>query len=77
MQNRQKNICNAESFSEISAKTIDYKVGDAYTIALLTKAVTPLQQVYSRQPAKKKSSPKWDLLQGNLAEGGEKEVQHK
>ena len=48
MQNRPKNICNAESFSEISAKTIDYKVGDAYTIALLTKAVTPLQQVYSR-----------------------------
>lgn len=30
-----------------------------------------------RKPAKKKSSPKWDLLQGNLAEGGEKEVQHK
>lgn len=29
------------------------------------------------KPAKKKSSPKWDLLQGNLAEGGEKEVQHK
>jgi len=29
------------------------------------------------QPAKKKSSPKWDLLQGNLAEGVEKEVQHK
>ena len=30
-----------------------------------------------RKPANKKSSPKWDLLQGNLAEGGEKEVQHK
>jgi len=30
-----------------------------------------------RKPAKKKSSPKWDLLQGNLAEGVEKEVQHK
>ena len=30
-----------------------------------------------RKPAKKKSSPKWDLLQENLAEGGEKEVQHK
>jgi hypothetical protein len=29
------------------------------------------------KPANKKSSPKWDLLQGNLAEGGEKEVQHK
>ena len=29
------------------------------------------------KPAKKKSSPKWDLLQENLAEGGEKEVQHK
>jgi hypothetical protein len=44
MQNRPKKICNAESFSEISAKTIDYKVGDAYPIALLTKAVT----LYSR-----------------------------
>ena len=32
---------------------------------------------YARKPANKKSSPKWDLLQGNLAEGGEKEVQHK
>ena len=32
---------------------------------------------FERKPAKKKSSPKWDLLQGNLAEGGEKEVQHK
>ena len=30
-----------------------------------------------RKPANKKSSPKWDLLQENLAEGGEKEVQHK
>ena len=29
------------------------------------------------KPANKKSSPKWDLLQENLAEGGEKEVQHK
>ena len=29
------------------------------------------------KPANKKSSPKWNLLQGNLAEGGEKEVQHK
>ena len=33
--------------------------------------------IRSSQPANKKSSPKWDLLQGNLAEGGEKEVQHK
>lgn len=32
---------------------------------------------FSWKPANKKSSPKWDLLQGNLAEGGEKEVQHK
>ena len=48
MLNKPKNICNAESFSGISAKTIDYKVSDAYTIALLTKAVTPLQQVYNR-----------------------------
>ena len=32
---------------------------------------------FIRKPAKKKSSPKWDLLQENLAEGGEKEVQHK
>lgn len=31
----------------------------------------------ARKPANKKSSPKWDLLQGNLAESGEKEVQHK
>ena len=31
----------------------------------------------AQKPANKKSSPKWDLLQGNLAEGGEKEVQHK
>ena len=31
----------------------------------------------TRKPANKKSSPKWDLLQENLAEGGEKEVQHK
>ena len=31
----------------------------------------------SIKPANKKSSPKQDLLQGNLAEGGEKEVQHK
>ena len=35
------------------------------------------QKKLSRKPANKKSSPKWDLLQGNLAEGGEKEVQHK
>ena len=31
MPNRPKNICNAESFSGISVKTIDYKVSDAYT----------------------------------------------
>ena len=31
----------------------------------------------AKKPANKKSSPKWDLLQGNLAEGGGKEVQHK
>ena len=32
---------------------------------------------FAWKPANKKSSPKWDLLQENLAEGGEKEVQHK
>lgn len=31
MPNIPKNICNAESFSGISAKTIDYKAGDVYT----------------------------------------------
>lgn len=31
MPNRPKNICNAESFSEISAKTIDCTGSDAYT----------------------------------------------
>ena len=31
-----------------------------------------------KKPAKKKSSPKWDLLQENLEEGGgRKKVQHK
>ena len=36
-----------------------------------------MEQIRLIKPANKKSSPKWDLLQGNLAEGGEKEVQHK
>ena len=31
MPNIPKNICNAESFSGISAKTTDYKTGDVYT----------------------------------------------
>ena len=39
--------------------------------------VTLRKPTKPRKPANKKSSPKWDLLQGNLAEGGEKEVQHK
>ena len=38
---------------------------------------TAIESNIPRKPANKKSSPKWDLLQGNLAEGGEKEVQHK
>ena len=39
--------------------------------------VRQMLSISKRKPANKKSSPKWDLLQGNLAEGGGKEVQHK
>jgi len=42
-----------------------------------TILLVPNRYTQRRKPAKKKSSPKWDLLQGNLAEGVEKEVQHK
>ena len=47
------------------------------------KTLASVTELYHRlsncgwKPANKKSSPKWDLLQENLAEGGEKEVQHK
>ena len=49
-------------------------VGFAWESALFALRNYTMQP---RKPAKKKSSPKWDLLQGNLAEGVEKEVQHK
>ena len=44
-------------------------------VAVLVREMAEAEGV--NEPANKKSSPKWDLLQGNLAEGGEKEVQHK
>ena len=45
--------------------------------AALAENTYHVEEFSIEKPAKKKSSPKWDLLQGNLAEGVEKEVQHK
>ena len=68
-------------FAGFRRKTESVIVG-SYTFA--ESAVPPslrapnaTYNTHPRKPANKKSSPKWDLLQGNLAEGGEKEVQHK
>ena len=68
-------------FAGFRRKTESVIVG-SYTFA--ESAVPPSPRApnatyntHPRKPANKKSSPKWDLLQGNLAEGGEKEVQHK
>jgi len=48
-----------------------------WVLKIFLKKTLAAKSPKSKKPAKKKSSPKWDLLQGNLAEGGEKEVQHK
>ena len=50
---------------------------DSEKIDKLKRRIAIAYEKRRRKPAKKKSSPKWDLLQGNLAEGVEKEVQHK
>lgn len=60
---------------EMLTKLINYMVHHA--IFAFQRNGCFLINTCMRKPANKKSSPKWDLLQGNLAEGGEKEVQHK
>ena len=71
-----KSFLHYVPFAVLGAMTIPdvlYSTGDMRTAAVgLVVAV-----FLAWKPANKKSSPKWDLLQGNLAEGGEKEVQHK
>jgi len=50
MLNKPKNICNAESFSEISAKTIDGMVCNTriYISQITTNALLPLCYDYIR-----------------------------
>ena len=50
MINKPKNICNAESFSEISAKTIDDMVGNTriYIYQITINALLPLCYDYIR-----------------------------